>query len=118
MPPFFFALQSALETAAVDVNPELLLNRLHTPHSRQGGVCGPQGPDMLQDFLGQLVAGLRAALLRKQPGETALGKGDLRVIERWPRHAECNGCIDDRLSFDEMASKRQHIGQVSRKRSL
>ena len=49
----------------------------------QGRICGSLLRNELHHLGSQLVAALRAALVRKQAEESVLLKGCLRLIERW-----------------------------------
>src|ERR1039457_1628045 len=100
--PFFFAPQSAFETAAMHADPEALLNLLDALCCRDSWVCAFQAENVLEDFAGKLVAALRAAQPRQQAGETLLGERGLCVIERRARHAEGERRLHDRLTLDAM----------------
>ncbi len=79
--PFFFALQGAFETATMHADPEAPVNLLHALRCCESRVCGLQRQDVLEHLARKLVAPLRTAQLRHQPGEALLGEGRLCMVE-------------------------------------
>jgi len=72
-----------LDAARVHLNLEPFPDGLGQLLRSPGSICGSLLGHELHHLGGQLVAALRAALVRKQAEESVLLKGCLRLIKRW-----------------------------------
>ncbi len=97
---FFLPQQLALDAARMHLNLEPFPDGLGQLLRGQGRICGSLLGNELQNLGGQLVAALRATLVRNQAEQTVLLKGCLRLIERRARKPESVGGLADGAFVD------------------
>lgn len=94
---FFFASpQRPFETAPVDRNSEVFLNRLNAPDSGHCWLCRPQARYVVENIAGHLVATLGTTLTGQQSSQASPAESTLRLIERGPRDSKGSRRIENR----------------------
>jgi len=84
----FFARQGTLQTAPVDFDPELTLDRVEPLRHADLWGFAPQIGIESQDLGGKLVCGFGAALSGQQTGQPGRRQRGLRLVEGRSRHPE------------------------------
>jgi hypothetical protein len=110
----FFARQGTLQTASVNSDPELKLDRVEPlGHADLGGFA-PQISIESQDLGRKLVCGFGAALSGKQTGQTGRRQRGLRLIKGWSRHPEVCCHRADHLAVHLVAANHlvAHLDQI------
>lgn len=97
---FFFACQSAFDTAGVDRQAQSRLDGSSERARTRWALAAALRVDKCHHLAGELVGALRAALLRQQPGQSVLRERSFGLIEGGAREAEQGGGLGLVRAFD------------------
>src|ERR1700681_1152266 len=89
-----------VDAAWVNGNAKTFCDTVRQLRTGDARLVRPELHDEAHQFGRQLVAGPRAALVRKQAREACILKRCLSLIERWPRESKGAGCLADRRLVD------------------